>query len=286
MDLISSLIEHPAVGKLISSILIMVATAVAYRLIASRIRKTEWPSAEVGRRWLVMARNVAVLIALFALFVIWAAQLRTLALSLVGFAVAIVLITKELAMCLTGGMLRSSSGMFDIGDRIELRKLRGDVIDMNMLTTTILEIGPEQLTHMHTGRAVVLPNSMFLSEPLTNESYTRDYVLQTTIVPLTRTADWQRAETHLLQATNEICADYLDMARRHIERIARREGIETPPVDPCVMLQFPKPEELNLVLRFPAPARRKGRIEQAILRRYLALEAAAGEPPDADQTPE
>lgn len=281
MDPISILVEHPAVGKLASSVLILAATAVAYRLIASRIRKTSWPSAEVGRRWQVMARNAAILIALFALFVIWAAQLRTLALSLVGFAVAIVLITKELAMCLTGGMLRSSSGMFDIGDRIELRKLRGDVIDMNMLTTTILEIGPEQLTHMHTGRAVVLPNSMFLSEPLTNESYTRDYVLQTTVVPLTRTADWQRAEAHLLQAANEACADYLDMARRHIERIARREGIEVPPVDPRVMLQFPKPEELNLVLRFPAPARRKGRIEQAILRRYLALEAAAatGETP-------
>lgn len=275
MDLMPILVEHPAIGKLISSVLVLVVTAVAYRLIASRIRKVEWPSAEVGRRWLVMARNAAILIALFALLVIWAAQLRTLALSLVGFAVAIVLITKELAMCLTGGMLRSSSGMFDIGHRIELRKLRGDVIDMNMLTTTILEIGPEQLTHMYTGRAVVLPNSMFLSEPLINESYTRDYVLQTTIVPLTRPSDWERAETHLLQAANEECAEFLDMARRHIQRVARREGIEVPPIDPRVMLQFPKPEEINLVLRFPAPARRKGRVEQAILRRYLALEKEA-----------
>lgn len=271
------LLEHPAIGKVVSSALVLAATAVAYRLIASRIRKVEWPSVEVGRRWLVMVRNAAILIALFALFVIWAAQLRTLALSLVGFAVAIVLITKELAMCLTGGMLRSSSGMFDIGHRIELRALRGDVIDMNMLTTTILEIGPDQLTHMHTGRAVVIPNSMFLSEPLTNESFTRDYVLQTTVVPLPRSADWQRAEMHLLQAANEACADYLDMARRHIERVARREGIEAPPVDPRVMLQFPKSEEINLVLRFPAPARRKGRIEQLILRRYLALEKETGE---------
>lgn len=277
MELVTALAESPAIGNILSSIVVFAVVAIAYRLIASRIRKVEWHSAEAGRRWLVMARNAAILIALFALFVIWASQLRALAFSLVGFAVAIVLITKELAMCLTGGMLRSSSGMFDIGHRIEVRDLRGDVVDMKMLTTTVLEIGPGRLTHMHTGRAVVLPNSVFLSEPVVNESYTRDYVLQTTVVPLSRDADWARAETHLLQAAGEVCAEFIDVAGHHIQRVARREGIEAPPVEPRVTLHFPKPEEIDLILRFPTPARRKGRVEQAILRRYMALEAAAGE---------
>lgn len=277
MELANTLIAHPAVGNVLSSIAVLVAAAVAYRLVASRIRKMEWHSAEIGRRWVVMIRNVTILVAIFALFVIWAEQLRTLAFSLVGFAVAIGLITKEIAMCLTGGMLRSSSGMFDIGHRIEIHGLRGDVIDMKMLTTTILEIGPERLTHMYTGRAVVLPNSIFLSEPLVNESYTRDYVLQTTVVPLGREADWERAEAHLLQAAEEVCGEFIDGARHHIKRIARREGIEAPPIEPRVTVHLPKPDEINLILRFPTPARRKGRTEQAILRRYLALEAEGGQ---------
>lgn len=276
LELFNTLAAHPAVGNILSSVAVLLAAAVGYRLAASRIRKVEWHSVEIGRRWQVMLRNVAILVSVFALFVIWASQLRTLAFSLVGFAVAIVLITKELAMCLTGGMLRSSSGMFGIGNRIEVKGLRGDVIDMKMLTTTILEIGPERLTHMYTGRAVVLPNSLFLSEAVVNESYTRDYVLQTTVVPLARDADWARAEKHLLRAAEEICEEFIEGARHHIRRIARREGIEAPPIEPRVILNLSELDEIHLILRFPAPARRKGRVEQFILRRYLELEAAAG----------
>lgn len=276
LEWIDTFASHPAVGNVLSSVAVLAAAVIVYRLVASRIRKVEWHSAEIGRRWQVMLRNAMILIAVFALFVIWASQLRTLAFSLVGFAVAIVLITKELAMCLTGGILRSSSGMFGIGNRIEVKELRGDVIDMKMLTTTILEIGPERLTHMYTGRAVVLPNSLFLSEAVVNESYTRDYVLQTSVVPLSREADWARAEKHLLQAAEEICEEFVEGARHHIRRIARREGIEAPPIEPRVTLNLAEPDEIHLILRFPTPARRKGRIEQEILRRYLALEAAAG----------
>jgi small-conductance mechanosensitive channel len=207
--------------------------------------------------------------------VIWAEQLRTLALSVVAFAAAIILSTKELLMCLTGGLLRSSTGMFGIGDRIEVKKLRGDVIDLTLLTTTVMEIGPDQLSHQHTGRVVVLPNSVFLSESVFNENYMEDYVLQTTVLPVSRKDDWARIERHLLQAAAEVCGDFLAAAQSHIARMGRRRGIDVPSAQPRVSLHFPKPDELNLVMRFPAPARAKARIEQKILRRYLELEQAA-----------
>lgn len=277
MDRILPFADSSATGNLIASLLAMVAVAAAYRLIAARIRRIDWHSAEVGRRWVVMARNVAILAAIFALFVIWAAQLRTLALSMVGFAVAIGLITKELAMCLTGGVLRTGSGMFDIGHRIEVRGLRGDVVDMKMLTTTILEIGPGHASQMHTGRALVLPNALFLSEPLLNESHTRDYALHTATVPLPAGADWRRAERHMLAAAAEVCGEFLEVAGNHIRRIARREGIDPPAVEPMVTVSLSEPGRIDLVLRFPAPSRRKGETEQAVLRRYLDLEAATGD---------
>ncbi len=206
---------------------------------------------------------------------VWADQLRTLALSVVAFAAAIILSTKELLMCFTGGMLRSSAGMFHLGDRIEVKKLRGDVIDLTMLTTTVLEIGPEQLSHQHTGRAIVLPNSIFLSEAVINESFTEDFVLHTSVVPLSRKDDWERAERHLLQAANEVCGEFIEAARKHLSRLGKQQGIDVPSVEPRITLLFPKPEEINLLVRFPVPARKKGRSEQAMLRRYLSLENEA-----------
>lgn len=278
MELLATLSESILLSKLISSTLLIFALSLAYRFAAASIRRLEWSSQEVRRRWLVMARNVAVLLCLLLLVVVWAEQLRTLALSVVAFAAAIILSTKELLMCLTGGMLRSSTGMFGIGDRIEVKKLRGDVIDLNMLTTTVLEVGPDQLSHQHTGRAVVLPNSMFLSEAVVNESYTEDYVLHTTVMPTARSEDWDRIERHLLQAANEVCAGFIEAAQRHITRVGRRQGIDVPSAQPRVTLLFPKPDEVDLLVRYPVPAHRKGATEQALLRRFLQLESAAARP--------
>ncbi|MCL5041809.1 MAG: mechanosensitive ion channel family protein [Gammaproteobacteria bacterium] len=285
--LLNTLTESAFLGKLISSSLLVIGMSLLYRLGAASIRRVSWSTHEAQRRWLVMARNLAVITCVFLLIVVWADQLRTLALSVVAFAAAIILSTKELLMCFTGGMLRSSAGIFHLGDRIEVKKLRGDVIDLTMLTTTILEIGPEQLSHQHTGRAIVLPNSIFLSEAVINESFTEDFVLHTSVVPLSRKDDWARAERHLLQAANEVCDEFIEAARKHLSRLGRQQGIDVPSVEPRVTLLFPKPEEINLLVRFPVPARRKGRSEQAMLRRYLSLESeAALEQPQTDQLEE
>lgn len=284
MELLATISKSVLLSKIVSSGLLIVVLALTYRFAAASIRRLEWSSVEARRRWLVTARNVTVLVCLFLLVVVWAEQLRTLALSVVAFAAAIIISTKELLMCLTGGMLRSSTGMFGIGDRIEVKKLRGDVIDLNMLTTTVLEIGPDQLSHQQTGRAVVLPNSIFLTEAVVNESFTEDYVLHTTVLPVARDTDWGRTERHLLQAANEICTQYIDTARRHITRVARRQGIDVPMVQPRVSLLFPKPDEIHLIARFPVPAQKKGRTEQAILRRFLELEEAERKKAEAEKT--
>lgn len=276
MSLLQTALASPVMHKLVSSALLIVAATLAYRFAAASIRRVEWSSQEVRRRWLVMARNVAVLTCLLLLVIIWAEQLRTLALSVVAFAAAIIISTKELLMCFTGGLLRSSTAMFGIGDRIEVKKLRGDVIDLTLFTTTVLEVGPEQLSHQHTGRVIVLPNSVFLGEPVVNESYMEDYVLHTTVLPISCKDDWGRIERHLLQAARDACGEFIDAASRHIARIGRLRGIDVPSAQPKVTLQFPKPDEINLVLRFPVPARAKSRVEQRILRRFLELEAASG----------
>ena len=43
---------------------------------------------------------------------------------------------------------------------------------------------------------------------------------------------------------------------------------------PRITIQLFEPGRIHLVLRFPAPDRRRSRIEQAILRRYLTAATA------------
>mgnify|MGYP001215256827 CR=1 FL=1 len=61
---------------------------------------------------------------------------------MVAIAVALVIATKELILCVSGALIKGGARSFNIGDRIQVKEFRGDVIDQNLLTTTILEVGP------------------------------------------------------------------------------------------------------------------------------------------------
>lgn len=248
--------------------LLAVLTVVRVALIRAILRR-EHVSYEVRLRWKVQVRTFFWLILVVGTFALWAAEIRSVALSLAALAVAAVVATKELLLCLQGGVLRSSDRPFSIGDRIEVAHFRGDVVDQSLFTTTILEIGPGQSTHQYTGRAVVFPNSMLMSSPVINETYLDDFVLHVFTVPLTIHDDWKQAEEILLLAAHEECRPFLEKARNYMKRLGRDRGLDAPSVDPRVSIHLPESGTVHLLVRIPAPARRKGPLEQSIVRRFL-----------------
>jgi len=249
---------------LISTAVLVIAVVVLHRLASGYIRRNvEAP--DLRRRWLVRSRNGLVLLLFLGLVMVWGEELRTIALSIVAIAVAFVVATKELILCITGTILKVVTRPFNIGDRIQIKELRGDVIDQNLLTTTILEVGPGKITHQRTGRMIVIPNAMFLSEPVINESYTHDYILHVFTVPFKREDDWRGARKALLESANRHCASYLDDVRRYMEELSRQRGLDIPTVEPRVTIQVPTAGEVHLVVRVPAKSGQRGFLEQSIL---------------------
>lgn len=267
----------PAVSLLGNSLVLIVVVVVAHALISRLIRR-QVKSAELRRKWLVQSRNGLVLLCLFGLVLIWAEELRTLALSIVAIAVAFVVATKELILCVTGSVVKAGARSFDIGDRIQVKEFRGDVIDQNLLATTILEVGPGKLTHQRTGRMTVIPNSLFVSEPVINESFSHDYVLHVFTVPFKRDERWQAAQEAFLEVATRHCQPFLEDARRHMRKLADTRGLEAPSVDPRVTLQVPSAGEIDLVIRVPVRTSQRGYIEQSILQEVFGREdfSAAG----------
>ena len=100
---------------------------------------------------------------------------------------------------------------FGVGDRITLGGVRGDVVKLGFLRTTIMEMGqPPSVkgsdpaiwvnSRQYTGRLVTVTNGAIFQEPVYN--YTRDfpYIWEEIALPLTYTCDRKRAEQILLRA--------------------------------------------------------------------------------------
>jgi len=252
------------IWRLLGNTLVLFVAIVVVRSLSGRFIRRTVAAPDLRRKWLVQSRNGLILLAILGLVMIWGDELRTLALSIVAIAVAFVVATKELILCITGSILKSSARSFNIGDRIQVKDFRGIVIDQKLLTTTILEMGSGR-NYQRTGRMVVLPNAIFVSEPVVNETATQSYVLHLFSVPFKREDDWPAAREAFLAAANRHCEPYLEKTRRYIGKVSDQLGLAAPPVEPKVTIQVPSAGEIHLVVSFPSKAAERGQIEQAIL---------------------
>lgn len=272
MEWIKGISDYGLVTELVATVLVVLVVAVGRGVSLRFVRRSDWPSDQARLRVTVQVKRAFYLALLLGLLAIWGAQLRMFALSAFAIAAAIVIGTKELIMCALGSIVRASTRAYTVGDRIELTTFRGDVIDYGLVGTTILEVGPG---HYRTGRALTFPNSLLLNNSVVNETYLDEYVLHVLALPLPLSANWQAAEKALLEAANEVCAPYVETARKQMAALSREHGLGTPNVEPKLIVQLPEPEKIKLLIRVPTPAREKGRIEQAILRRVLDENASA-----------
>ena len=247
------------------TILLIVVVLVLRSISIKRIRESALAT-EYKRRWLLQVKNLSWVFLLLCVIIVWGEEIRGLAISLVAVLAAFVLATKELITCFTGAALRAGSGSFKVGDHIEVMSMRGEVIDHDFLSTTLLEIGPGHTSHQRTGRKLVVPNSVFLTHPVVNETFNHQYVLHLFTVPMKRNTDWLEASDILFQAAEDACADYIEDARLLMEEIGRSHTVESSRADPRVTFQFTGADDVTLVVRLAVPVLNRGLIEQRILR--------------------
>lgn len=151
-------------GNQIASTLVLVASFFVLRKLAEKLLRGSADFIPDDRRRLIsLSHNTLVLLLVIGLIMIWAPALRTFALSVTAFLVALVLATKELILCITGGLLRTSTGSFSVGDWVRIGDQRGEVIDQSILSVTLQELETPTRGHHFTGRTITLPNSVFLT---------------------------------------------------------------------------------------------------------------------------
>lgn len=267
-DLLQIIPDPVLLRNIISSIVLIVAVF-GLRYTVLRFVRSRLPTRDTLQlRWTSQVRAFSYLILAFGLFTIWAAELQALAVSFVVLAMAVVWATKETIACMQGAVYRLSSNAFQVGDRINVGEIRGDVIDPGLLSTTVLEVGQG---HQRTGRTISIPNSLFMTEPVLNESLTGEYMLHLLTIPVDRSADLAEIENRALQAANDACADFIDDVRRPIALRYRRHGLNPPLVDPRITYQFVDTNTVNLILRIPVPTRLERTVEQRVLRAVLGV---------------
>src|SRR5690606_6050312 len=104
-----------------------------------------------------------------------------------GIAIAL----KDVFMNIAGWAFIYLRKPFDVGDRIQVGKVKGDVIDLTLFQFTILEIGNWVDADQSTGRFIHVPNLKVFVEPQANYSQGFNYIWneQTIFITLDRSEE-------------------------------------------------------------------------------------------------
>ncbi|MBW2162411.1 MAG: mechanosensitive ion channel family protein [Deltaproteobacteria bacterium] len=249
--------------------LILFLTVMILRYAAVGFVRRRLPSNDKFQlRWAAQIRGFSYAILALGLFIIWAAELQALAVSFAVLAMAVVWAMRETFACVQGAAYRISSNAFQVGDRINVGGVRGDVIDTGLLGTLVLEVAQG---HQRTGRTISIPNSLFMTEPVLNESLAGEYMLHLMTIPVDRNSDLAAIERKALTAAQEACAGFLEDVRRPMAARYRRHGLNPPIVDPRITYQVVDKNTVNILLRIPTPIRLERQVEQRVLRAVLGV---------------
>jgi len=111
-------------------------------------------------------------------------------LGLIGFGVTFAL--QKPILNFVGWFHIHTHKTFSVGDRIKIKELSGDVIDIKMMHTVIRSLlaGTDQ----HSGKLVSVPNELFLVEPVENYTMDNNFIKSDIKMSITYESDWRRAK--------------------------------------------------------------------------------------------
>ncbi len=173
---------------------------------------------------------------------------------------------QQVVTALAGYFVILRGSTFTVGDRISMGGVRGDVLRLGFIQTTIMEMGQPPgvqsadpamwvRSRQFTGRIVTVSNSKIFSEPVFN--YTRDFpfIWEEMMIPITYKADRARVETILLTAARRYAEDPGAMAADAKAELEKTFGIEGPDLNPHVYFRITD-NWLELTVRFIAGTHR------------------------------
>ncbi len=148
----------------------------------------------------------------------------TVALGVASAGIAFAL--QEVITSVAGWMAILVGGFYKAGDRVMVGGIRGDVIDLGVLRTTVMELGEWVDGDLYNGRIVRIANSFVFKEPVFNYSADFPFLWDEIKIPVRYGSDYRLAKELITETGEAIIGDFVTEAQMHWDVMVRKYMIE------------------------------------------------------------
>lgn len=194
----------------------------------------------------------------------------------IGLLTAGITITlQELILSIAGSFYILFVKVYKPGDRIEINGIKGDVIDIDSIYTTMMEIGEWVDSDNYSGRIVKLSNAFVFRGPVYNYSQDFPFVWDEFNLPIRFGSDMELAKSIVIEVAQTHLSGFAKESIMEWKSVVDKYYIENANLDPTLALtitdnwmQF----SLRYIVDYKKRRMTKDLLHQAILKKIEATE--------------
>jgi small-conductance mechanosensitive channel len=227
--------KHPtatiAIKYILLVILVLLMIGFLRRLIRRRLPDTEiryksQKAVEVLGYFLIIIMSISY----------FTGNIKDFALAIGLLTAGITITLQELILSIAGSFYIYFVRVYKPGDRIEINGIKGDVIDIDSIYTTMMEIGEWVSSDNYSGRIVKLSNAFVFRGPVYNYSGNFPFVWDELNIPVRYGSDIDKAKQIFIEVANEVLFDYVKESVDKWKDVVNRYYIEDAQVEPTLAI--------------------------------------------------
>lgn len=159
----------------------------------------------------------------------------TVTLGVAGAGIAFAL--REVITSFAGWLGILFGGFYKTGDRVQLGGIKGDVIDVGILRTTVMEVGQWVDGDLYNGRIVRIANSFVFSEPVFNYSADFPFLWDEIKIPIRYGSNYEMTKSILEKAAKAVVGNYTEKAQLEWNRMVKKYILENQSIQSAVTIE-------------------------------------------------
>lgn len=235
MEQIKNILFDPIVGKIAS---ILIGIAVIWLIIKAIQRSLFIKIKDKDNRYRAkkFSSFIGYLLTILLLSIVFSDKLGglTVALGVAGAGIAFAL--QEVIVSFAGWIAITFGAFYKTGDRIQLGGIKGDVMDIGVLRTTIMETGQWVDGDLYNGRIVFIANSFVYKEPVFNYSRDFPFLWDEIKIPIKYGSNYELAKQIFEQVGKEVAGDLSQRSLEKWKTLQNKYRLEDAQTDAMVSL--------------------------------------------------
>ena len=152
------------------------------------------------------------------------------------FSAGIAFTLQELILSVAGSLFIFVVKVYSPGDRIEINGIKGDVIDVDSIYTTMMEIGQWVESDNYSGRIIKLSNAFIFKGPVYNYSKDFPFIWDEFNIPIRYGSDIELAKSIIIKIASETLSNYTKNSKSQWKEVVVKYYIEDAEVNPTLAI--------------------------------------------------